>query len=62
MQWFFACTKKNDLFMGTSLAAILANVRLKKYEPALMKKVQKLTLLCEDKYGICPGCHKKVTN
>ena len=58
----FLSVQKDDLPMGASLEVILANVRLKNYEPALMKEVPKLTLLCEDKNGMCPGCHKKVTN
>ena len=44
----FLSVQKDDLPMGASLEVILANVRLKNYEPALMKEVPKLTLLCED--------------
>ena len=47
--------------MGESLAIILANLWLKKYEPALKKEVPNLTVLSEGNKEVCPGCQKKVT-
>ena len=53
--------KKEGLAMGASLSVILANLWPKEYEPALMKKIQKLSVLNEDSNEFCPGCQKKVT-
>ena len=47
--------------MGASLAVILANFRLKEYEPALKNEVPKLTVLNEGNKEVCPGCQKKAT-
>ena len=54
------CTK-DGLGMVASLAVILTNLWLKEYEPALKKKVPKLTVLSEGNKEVCTGCQKKVT-
>ena len=53
--------QKDGLAMGASLAVILANFWLKKYEPALKKEVPKLTVLSAGNKKVCPRCQKKVT-
>ena len=53
--------QKDVLAMVASFAVILANLRLKEYEPALKKEVPKLTVLNEGYKEVCPGCQKKVT-
>ena len=53
--------QKDGLAMGASLAIKLANLWLKEYEPALKKKVPKLTVLYEGNKEVCPRCQKKVT-
>ena len=53
--------KKDVLARGASLAVILINLWLKKYEPALKKEVPNLTVLSEGNKEVCPRCQKKVT-
>ena len=53
--------QKDGLAMGASLVVILAGLLLKEYEPALKKKVPKLTVVNESKKEVCPRCQKKVT-
>ena len=51
--------QKDSLTMGASFAVILADLWLKEYEPALMKEVQKLTVLIKDNKEFSCGCQIK---
>ena len=57
----FVVSKKDGLALSASLAVVLANLWLKEYEPASMKKIPKLSVLYDDNKEDCPGCQKKVT-
>ena len=53
--------QKDGLAMGDSLAAILADLWIKKYEPKLKKEVPKMTVPREGNKEVCPRCQKKAT-
>ena len=53
--------QKDGLAMGDSLAVILANLWIKKYEPKLKKEVPKMTVPRERNKEVCPRCQKKAT-
>ena len=52
--------QKDGIAMRASLAVILANLWLKEYEPAIKKKVPKLTVLNEEGNNeVCSRCQKR---